>query len=165
MKHRTALVSLLAVGLLVWFLRHANLADVWRQVQRARMDLLAGRAWASWRPPTGRAPSAGDYLLSPIGPTRFRTVFRATIIGFAALGLLPARAGDVLRPYLVARQEGLSLSSTFATIVIERVLDLIAVLLAAGGVPGGGGRRVAHVAGAAAVGRGLGVDRPGCWRR
>jgi uncharacterized protein (TIRG00374 family) len=126
-KHRTALVSLLAVGLLVWFLRHANLADVWRQVQRARLDLLgaaiavvAATYWARavrWR-----------YLLSPIGPTRFRTVFRATIIGFAALGLLPARAGDVLRPYLVSRQEGLSLSSLFATIVVERVLDLIAVL-------------------------------------
>jgi uncharacterized protein (TIRG00374 family) len=126
-KHRTALVSLLAAGLLVWFLRHANLADVWRQVQRARWDLLVAAFgvvlstyWARairWR-----------YLLSPIGPTRFRTVFRTTVIGFAALGLLPARAGDVLRPYLLSRQEGLSLSSTFATIVIERVLDLIAVL-------------------------------------
>jgi uncharacterized protein (TIRG00374 family) len=126
-KHRTALVSLLAVGLLVWFLRHANLVDVWQQVQGARRDLLAAAMgvvaltyWARairWR-----------YLLSPIGPTRFRTVFRATIIGFAALGLLPARAGDVLRPYLVSRREGLSFSSTFATIVIERVLDLIAVL-------------------------------------
>jgi glycosyltransferase 2 family protein len=126
-KHRTALVSLLTAGLLVWFLRHANLTDVWQQVQRARMGLLgmalgivAATYWARavrWR-----------YLLSPIGPTRFRTVFRTTIIGFAALGLLPARAGDVLRPYLLARQEGLSLSATFATIVIERVLDLIAVL-------------------------------------
>jgi uncharacterized protein (TIRG00374 family) len=126
-NRRTALVSLLAVGLLLWFLRHANLADVWRQVQHARWDLLvvallvvAATYWARavrWR-----------YLLTPIGPTRFRTVFRATVIGFAALGLLPARAGDVLRPYLVARQEGLSLSSAFATIVIERVLDLMAVL-------------------------------------
>jgi uncharacterized protein (TIRG00374 family) len=126
-KHRTALVSLLTAGLLVWFLRHANLTDVWQQVQRARMDLLGlafvvvlSTYWARavrWR-----------YLLSPIGPTRFRTVFRATVIGFAALGLLPARAGDVLRPYLVSRQEGLSLSATFATIVIERVLDLIVVL-------------------------------------
>ena len=85
------------------------------------------RAW--WRRRIGREPSDGSYLLAPIGPTRFRTVFRATIIGFAALAVLPARAGDVLRPYLVARQEGLSLSSAFATIVIERVLDLIAVLL------------------------------------
>jgi uncharacterized protein (TIRG00374 family) len=126
-KHRTALVSLLAVGLLVWFLRHANLSDVWQQVQRARMDLLAlalgivaATYWTRairWR-----------YLLAPIGPTRFRTAFRTTIIGFAALGLLPARAGDVLRPYLLARQEGLSLSAVFATIVMERVLDLIAVL-------------------------------------
>ncbi len=127
MKLRTALVSLLTAGLLVWFLRHANLADVWQQVQGARVGLLAAALgvvaatyWARairWR-----------YLLSPIGPTRFRTVFRATIIGFAALGLLPARAGDVLRPYLVSRQEGLSLTATFATIVTERVLDLIAVL-------------------------------------
>lgn len=126
-KHRTALVSLLAVGLLVWFLRHANLADVWRQVRQARVDLLllalgiVGTTYwtraVRWR-----------YLLAPIGPTRFRTVFRTTIIGFAALGLLPLRAGDALRAYLVARREGLSLSAVFATIVAERVLDLIAVL-------------------------------------
>ena len=127
MNRRTALVSLLAVGLLLWFLRHANLADVWGQVQQARLGLLvaallvvAATYWARavrWR-----------YLLTPIGPTRFRTVFRATVIGFAALGLLPLRAGDALRAYLLARQEGLSLSAAFATIVVERVLDLIAVL-------------------------------------
>jgi hypothetical protein len=126
-KHRTALVTLLAIGLLVWFLRHANLADVWRQVQKARIDLLVAAFGVVASTYWARAVR-WQLLLSPIGPTRFRTVFRATVIGFAALGLLPARAGDVLRPYLLSRQEGLSLSSTFATIVIERVLDLIAVL-------------------------------------
>src|SRR5688572_31269265 len=68
-------------------------------------------------------------MLTPIGPIRFRSTFRATVIGFAALGVLPARAGDVLRPYLLARQEGLSVTATMATIVIERVLDLAAVLV------------------------------------
>src|SRR4029077_5110735 len=68
------------------------------------------------------------YLLTPIGPTRFRTVFRSPVIGFAALGLVPFRGGDALRGYLLARQEGLSFSAAFATIVVERVLDLIAVL-------------------------------------
>ena len=94
-----------------------------------------GRGWICWCVALGVVAATywaravrWRYLLAPIGPTRFRTVFRTTVIGFAALGLLPARAGDVLRPYLLARQEGLSLSSTFATIVIERVLDLIAVL-------------------------------------
>ena len=127
MRIRTISVSILAIALFAWFLRHANLGDVWEHVRRARLDLLlaglgtifltyAMRAWR-WQ-----------YLLAPIGPTRFRTAFRTTIIGFAALGVLPARAGDILRPYLLAKQEGLSTSATFATIVMERVLDLIAVL-------------------------------------
>jgi hypothetical protein len=62
------------------------------------------------------------------GPHEFRTVLRTTVIGFAALAILPARVGDVLRPYLLARREGLATTATMATVVMERVLDLIAVL-------------------------------------
>jgi uncharacterized protein (TIRG00374 family) len=127
MKIRTAVVSVLAIALLAWFLNHANLADVWAQVQRARVDaLLLGLLFVclAYLARTVR----WQYLLAPIGPTRFRIAFRTTVIGFAALTLLPARAGDVLRPYLLARYEGLNPSATFATIVMERVLDLVAVL-------------------------------------
>jgi uncharacterized protein (TIRG00374 family) len=70
-----------------------------------------------------------QYLLAPVGPTRFRTAFRTTIIGFAALSLLPLRVGDLLRPYLLAQREGLSPTATFATVVMERVMDLLAVLV------------------------------------
>jgi uncharacterized protein (TIRG00374 family) len=127
MRVRTVLVSLLAIALFAWFLSHANFAGVWTEVKRARIDLLVAGVFAvvltyvlrAWR---------WQYLLHPIGPTRFRTAFRTTVIGFAALGVLPARAGDLLRPYLLARQEGLPVSATLATIVMERVLDLIAVL-------------------------------------
>ena len=127
MTLRTAFVSILALALVAWFLRHANIADVWTQVRHARLDLLIlgfvfvmATYWARavrWQ-----------YLLTPVGPTRFRTVLRTTVIGFAALALLPARVGDVLRPYLLARREGLSTTATIATVVMERVLDLIAVL-------------------------------------
>ena len=48
-----------------------------------------------------------QYLLAPIGPTRFRVAFETTVIGFAASFLLPARPGEVLRPYLLAKREGL----------------------------------------------------------
>ena len=128
MGKRTLLVSVLAIALFAWFLGHADLNDVWAQLQHARVDLLVAgfgaviltyviRAWR-WQ-----------FLLKPIGRTRFRTTFRTTVIGFAALGLLPARAGDVIRPYLLARQEGLSTPATLATVGMERVLDLIAVLV------------------------------------
>jgi uncharacterized protein (TIRG00374 family) len=124
---RTIIVSVLAIALFAWFLRHANLADVWVQVRRARVDLLIAGFFAVILTYVLRA-YRWQFLLHPIGGSRFRTAFRTTIIGFAALGVLPARAGDVLRPYLLARQEGLNTSAAFATIVMERVLDLIAVL-------------------------------------
>ena len=43
--------------------------------------------------------------------------------------MLPARAGEVIRPYLLARREGLSATAAFATIIVERILDLVAVLV------------------------------------
>lgn len=124
---RTALVILLAIALFAWFLRGADLAAVGEQIRRARAGLLL----------LSLAPLAlvyvartvrWQYLLEPIGPARFGMVFRTTVIGFAAMALLPARLGDVLRPYLLARSEGFSVGSTFATVVMERLLDLVAVL-------------------------------------
>jgi uncharacterized protein (TIRG00374 family) len=128
MKIRTLVVSLLAIALFAWFLSRANFADVAAQVRDARPGFLAAALFLVALTFWVRA-IRWQHLLAPIGPTRFRTAFRTTVIGFAALSLLPARAGDLLRPYLLARQEGLSAPATFATIVVERVLDLIAVLI------------------------------------
>ena len=51
------------------------------------------------------------------------------MIGFAASAVLPARAGEVIRPYLLARQEGLSATAAFATIIVERLLDAVTCVL------------------------------------
>lgn len=120
-------MSILAIALLGWFLRGANLADVWRHVRTANVGLLV-LALVFVSTTFWIRAFRWQQLLGPIGPTRFRTVFRSGVIGFAALSILPARVGDLLRPYLVARQDGLPFTSAFATIVMERVLDLIAVL-------------------------------------
>jgi len=128
MNLRTGIVSLLALGLLAWFLRGTNFTDVWFQVQRVRADLLLVSVLAICLTFVART-IRWRYLLSPLGDTRFRTVFRSTVIGFGALAVLPVRAGDVIRPYLLARQERLPVTSVFATVVMERVLDLVAVLV------------------------------------
>ena len=67
-------------------------------------------------------------MLAPLGPTRFGVALRATVIGFAASFVLPARAGEVIRPWLLARREGLPVAAAFATIILERVLDLVTVV-------------------------------------
>ena len=125
---RTVVVIGLAVGLLAVFLRNADLDRVWSAVRSARADFLWLSLAATALTFVIRA-ERWQYLLGPLGPTRFSTVFRTTVIGFAASAVLPARAGEVIRPYLLARREGLSATAAFATILVERVLDLVAVLL------------------------------------
>jgi glycosyltransferase 2 family protein len=125
---RTVAVIGLAVGLLAVFLRNADFTQVWAAVRSARADFVALSLAVTAFTFVIRA-ERWKYLLEPLGPTRFSTVFRTTVIGFAASAVLPARAGEVIRPYLLARREGLSATAAFATILVERVLDLVAVLL------------------------------------
>jgi uncharacterized protein (TIRG00374 family) len=124
---RTILVTALAIGLLAVFLRNADLARVWSEMQAARPDWLAASLALTGLMYLVRA-ERWQYLLEPLGHTRFWVAFRTTVIGFAASFVLPARAGEVLRPYLLAREERLPATAAFATIIVERMLDLVAVL-------------------------------------
>ncbi len=70
-------------------------------------------------------------LLSPVSDPGTATLFRFAIIGAMISALVPARAGDFWRAHSLGRREGLSRSTVFGTIVVERVLDgLVLVLLA-----------------------------------
>ena len=125
---RTLVVVGLSVGVLAVFLRGAHLDVVWREIKQSERWLIAFSTCMTIAINALRA-YRWQYLLAPIGPTRFRSAFRATTIGFAVSGVLPARPGEVLRPYLLARQEGLSATATFATIIVERLLDSVSVVI------------------------------------
>jgi uncharacterized protein (TIRG00374 family) len=125
---RTLAILLLTAGLLALFLRGVDGAEVWREMRQARLSLIAAAVLATAVVYVLRA-LRWQYLLQPLGPTRFGVAFRTTVIGFAASTLLPARAGEVIRPWLLARREGLSPTAAFATIVLERLLDLLTVAL------------------------------------
>jgi uncharacterized protein (TIRG00374 family) len=125
---RTVLILLLTIGLLGYFLRNADMSQVWAEIRRARPALLAGAVLITGLTYVLRA-LRWQYVLAPLGKTHFSNAFRATVIGFAATFLLPARAGEVIRPLLLARREGLPATATFATIILERLMDMVTVLL------------------------------------
>src|ERR1051326_8525436 len=125
---RAALVLVLPLGLLAFFCKDVNLGDVWTATRQAEPRLLALSVGIMLMIYTFRA-LRWQYLLAPIGRTHFSTAFQTTVIGFAASFLLPARPGEVLRPYLLAKREGLPATACFATIILERLLDLVTVLL------------------------------------
>ena len=56
------------------------------------------------------------------------TVTSATVIGFTAITLL-GRAGELVRPYLISTKERVPFSSQMAAWLLERILDLLVVLL------------------------------------
>jgi len=121
---RTLIVLALSVGMLAWFLRGANLREVWAEIQNGRVGLLVLAVGVTCLTYVFRA-LRWQYLLHPLGTPPFSAVFKTTVIGFAVSTLLPARAGEVVRPYLLARRAGFSATSAFATIILERVLDLV----------------------------------------
>lgn len=66
-----------------------------------------------------------------LGPTHFWNVYSATLMGFACVFLL-GRAGEPIRPVLIARKDSLSVSGMFGVYVLERVFDIAATAVLAG---------------------------------
>jgi len=58
----------------------------------------------------------------------FYNLFSTTAIGYAISWLTPGRIGEVVRPVLLARREGIPVAGVLATAAIERVLDAVAIL-------------------------------------
>jgi glycosyltransferase 2 family protein len=57
-----------------------------------------------------------------LGPSRFSTIYAMTLAGFSAVFLL-GRAGEPVRPLLLARKEKLPVSGMFGIYVLERLFD------------------------------------------
>ena len=70
-----------------------------------------------------------EYLLMPLKKCPTATVFSATMIGLMVNGLFPARLGELARTYVLAERENLDKSSVFASVVIDRLTDVLSLLL------------------------------------
>jgi uncharacterized protein (TIRG00374 family) len=125
---RTLVVLALVAGLLGVFLHNVNLRRVAAEIVRAQPHWLA-LSLATMLVNLAIRARRWQYLLEPLGATSFGNAFRATAVGFAASTVLPARAGEVIRPYFLARHERMSATGAFATIILERLLDVVTVLV------------------------------------
>ena len=127
--HRGRLLggAVLAVVLLVFFFRGMDWNALGTALREARLIPLLGLVVVTLGVYAARAWRWGDLLL-PLGRVPYPDLFSATMVGFAS-GLLIPRAGELLRPWLISRRHPIATSAGFATIILERLLDLITVLL------------------------------------
>jgi uncharacterized protein (TIRG00374 family) len=112
---------------LYWAFSKLEWQDFWQSIQQANYWwLIPGiliyfigvwiRAWR-WH-----------YLLGPIKKIPTRTMFPITTIGYMGNNIYPARAGEVLRAVILKRKEGVSVSASLATIIVERIFDGVVML-------------------------------------
>lgn len=67
-------------------------------------------------------------LVRPLAPVPARRLLSPLAIGFMINFIFPARAGELVRVWLLARSEPVSASAAFGSVVVERLCDLFAIL-------------------------------------
>lgn len=63
------------------------------------------------------------YLLRAIRPVGARRIVGLNLIGYGAIGLAPLRSGELVRPYLISRSDGISFVQATGTVAAERIVD------------------------------------------
>jgi len=119
---------LISVVFLVYGLQGLNLADVWTQVSHANFWWLVPGVGVYFLAVWGRT-WRWHYLLRPLKPISTRQMFPIVTIGYMGNNIYPARAGEVLRAYVLRREAGVPVSASLATIVIERIFDGVVMLM------------------------------------
>ena len=128
MKRWQFWLGLLVSAAFLWLaLRGLRLADIGRVVAEADyLWLLPGvgvyflAVWArAWR---------WHYLLRPLKAIPTGAMFPIVCIGYMGNNIYPARAGELLRAYVLRRRQGVPISASLATILVERVFDGVVML-------------------------------------
>ncbi len=72
-------------------------------------------------------------LLRPVAAVRYPPMLGYLLIGYLANNVLPARLGELVRSHYLGDREGISRAAALGTVVVERVVDLVAVVAIASG--------------------------------
>jgi len=68
-------------------------------------------------------------LIDPIKKIPVKEIFGSTMIGYFGNGILAFRLGELLKAYSLSKNRSIQVSEVFGTVIVERVLDLLMVLL------------------------------------
>lgn len=131
MKHAgKATVGLVVTVFLLWYvLKDVDFREVVANIATGNMWLLGASVFVATFGFLIRAVR-WQILLEPVLPqSRLRSRFAGVAIGFMANNILPARMGEFARPYALSRLEPVSITAAFGSLVVERFMDGVILLL------------------------------------
>jgi uncharacterized protein (TIRG00374 family) len=128
-RYTQLLIGLLISAFFIYLvLPSLHLPDVWQSLQTANYWwILPGVGvyfvglWArTWR---------WHYMLRHLKPIPLRRLFPVVCIGYFGNNVYPLRAGEVIRSYVLKRKEEIAMTSSLATVIIERIFDGLVMLI------------------------------------
>jgi len=125
---RGAIGLALTILLLWWVFHDVSWAEVQVHLRRANpwLTLVAVAVGTCMFPLRARRWRP---ILDPIAPNLpFQPLWRATAIGMMANNVLPARAGELVRAFMLSRFTPVPFSASFASLVVDRAFDAVIVL-------------------------------------
>jgi len=127
-KYVFGAVGAVLMALMLWLLfRNTDWNEVGAALGKADWFLLAISLVPLFLSHPARV-KRWSYIVRAAGPATFRQMFSATQIGFLANMVLPARAGEVIRPLVLTRLTRLPFSKSFALNAVDRITDLFGLL-------------------------------------
>jgi glycosyltransferase 2 family protein len=130
---RAGVIAVIAVCLW-WFVRTIDWAALGSALGQAKLWPLAIAALLNFACLYGKA-LCWHVMLSPKNPVRTRRLFRYTVAAFAASAIAPARAGEVLRIWVLKVRDNVAAADTAAVAIAEKLLDGMSMLVLVAPVP------------------------------
>jgi len=126
-------LAIAAFFLWLFFRSVKNWGELWDSLLTARYIFIVPAILISLATFIFRA-LRWHYLLYGIKRIPSLRLFSPMLIGFMGNCLLPARAGEFIRAYLLAQRENIKLTASLATLVVDRMFDMFVLLLLIAGV-------------------------------
>jgi uncharacterized protein (TIRG00374 family) len=122
------IVVLVIIGVALWYgMAKIDWPSLWRAIAAA--NIAWGVAAVAVAVLAHLARAQRWRLLIPDGERiGLHAAFSATIVGYMFNNIVP-RSGELVRPWLIARRESRPLSTMIASIVVERIIDGLSLLL------------------------------------
>lgn len=128
---RVLLGVAVTVAASAWAVQGIPVADVIAATKHADLGILLGLSLPAYAGASVLRGLRWRHLTNPIAPISRGLLIRGVVIGFMVNNLVPLRIGEVVRAWYVSRESGVSTSALFGTVVLERVIDVVSVVLMA----------------------------------
>jgi glycosyltransferase 2 family protein len=129
MAYLRILVGLaISIGCVAALLTQIDLERTWQALTRAHLGWLVLAIVLLLITMEAKAYRWG-ILYYPTRGLRLRNLTAALYIGYMLNSLLPARVGELARAYLIGKTEPVTFSQSVGTVLVEKVLDVVTILL------------------------------------